>query len=356
VIGNQKILTPNDEFTGGFSDLLSSLESKGFIISNSPFSEFLLALDHNEQGYREFLRCGGLLSNTFLIRLEPSAVLPFQYKKKILKKYARVLTPGGIKRLQINQIRFLQYPYRYSEAPLTPRITDPSYHEVLRDNINIGLFDIKKWEERPLHIAMVASNKVGANFKNNYGKRRKVAKLSADYGISVFGTKWDESLAKNFKYRLAIIKNSLLNYKAPNVVSVFSSFLSKYPHAKGEIPDRKEVLRSSKFTIVIENSNEAITEKIFDCMLFGSIPVYLGPNLSEFMIPQKAYIKLSGDIVSTIDALNRVSLWEAQEYLEEMKNFLSSIEFEKKYSASNVFGIISDEVEIYFNAERNKGN
>lgn len=51
------------------------------------------------------------------------------------------------------------------------------------------------------------------------------------------------------------------------------------------IPRKHDIFRDSKFSIVIENSQNMnyFTEKIVDCMLLKTIPIYWGcPNVNEF--------------------------------------------------------------------------
>jgi len=348
VIGNQKQLLPNGEFTGGCLDLLLALEKEGLILSADPSSEYLLALDHNQQEYKKYRKHDGLISKSVLVRLEPSSVLPFQYRNSIFKKYGKVLTPGSIQKLQSDQEVLVQYPYRYSDTPLTPRISDRNYLEVLEENLQIGDFEIANWKLRSIQIGMIASNKVGANFDNNYGKRRKVAKLADRFQISIYGTKWNDPIRDRLKYRLGILKNSLLNHYIPNVFALLPGLFAGFPQVHGQVSDKSNILRASKFSIVIENSNDAITEKIFDCMLFGSIPIYLGPDLVNFDIPSKTYIRLENDLESTLNELGNISLSEIEERLKEISVFIASEHFRSTRSSKSVYSLIARQINQFY--------
>lgn len=348
MIGNQKQLLPNSEFAGSCSDLLLSLEKEGYVLSEDPSSEYLLALDHNHIEYKKYRKSGGTINKSVLLRLEPSSVLPFQYKKSISKKYGRVLTPGSIQKLQGDQRTFIQYPYRFSDTPLTPRVSDRNYLEIFQENLENGDFEIANWKRRPIQIGMIASNKVGANFDNNYGKRRKVAKLANRFQISIYGTKWNDSIKSRLKYRVGILKNCLLNQYLPNLLALLPGLFAKFPLVNGEASDRSNIIRTSKFSIVIENSNQAITEKMFDCMLFGSVPIYLGPNPMNFDIPSKTYIRLEDDLESTLKELDNLSLFEIEEMLKEISGFISSEHFASTRTSKSVYSLIASQIHQFY--------
>ncbi len=350
VIGNQKQLLPSNEFTGGCSDLLLALQKEGFVLSEDPSSEYLLALDHNQRQYKEFRKRGGLISKSVLVRLEPSSVLPFQYKSSILNKYGKVFSPGSIQKLQSDQDALLQYPYRYSETPLMPRVSDKNYLEIFKENLENGDFKIANWKQRSIQIAMIASNKVGASFDNNYGKRREVAKIADAFQISIYGTKWNDPIRSRFKYRLGILKNSLLNHYIPNVFALLPGLFTKFPQVYGEVSDRSSILRASKFSIVIENSNDAITEKMFDAMLFGSIPVFYGPDPAQFDIPSKTYLRIGNDLESSLEELDNMSLSEIEEMLDQICSFIASEHFANTRSSRSVYSLIARRIhQFYFN-------
>lgn len=66
-----------------------------------------------------------------------------------------------------------------------------------------------------------------------------------------------------------------------------------FPSYRGRVPNKQEVLLQYKFCICYENVQQLpgyVTEKIFDCLLAGCIPVYWGaPNISDY-IPSDCYI------------------------------------------------------------------
>jgi hypothetical protein len=61
---------------------------------------------------------------------------------------------------------------------------------------------------------------------------------------------------------------------------------------KGECQSKYEILSNFRFCLCFENMemNGYVTEKIFDCLYAGTIPVYLGAQNIDFIIPPDSYI------------------------------------------------------------------
>ena len=61
---------------------------------------------------------------------------------------------------------------------------------------------------------------------------------------------------------------------------------------KGPVPDKIETIKYSKFNLAFENERfeDYVTEKIFDAMAAGSVPVYSGaPNITDY-VPKECFI------------------------------------------------------------------
>lgn len=100
-----------------------------------------------------------------------------------------------------------------------------------------------------------------------------------------------------------------------------------------EIPGKIVGLRDYKFSIAIENGihDNYFTEKILDCFLTGTIPIYRGcENIGEFFNP-KGFITFDTEqeLLNIVSKLTDEDYYSRQEYIEE--NF----EKAKQYSYNN---------------------
>lgn len=98
---------------------------------------------------------------------------------------------------------------------------------------------------------------------------------------------------------------------------------------KGEVELKESVLRNYKFAIIFENSNNepgGVTEKIFDAMASGCVPIYWGaPDVFKY-IPENCFIdytkfKSNLELIKYLSEVNEI---EYKCYQDNIRNFLIS--------------------------------
>ncbi len=120
---------------------------------------------------------------------------------------------------------------------------------------------------------------------------------------------------------------------------------------KGKVKEKHEALKQYKFAICYENArdiNGYITEKIFDCLFAGCVPVYWGPANIEKFIPANCFIdrrkfQSHEALYSHLKSLSNDSILD---YQNNINNFLSSkkfVPFSDKFFAANIIGNIFEE-------------
>ena len=102
-----------------------------------------------------------------------------------------------------------------------------------------------------------------------------------------------------------------------------------YPSYKGKIDEKKSVLKKYKFVICFENARDIpgyITEKIFDCLVAGCIPVYWGANNITQHIPSDCFIDKRGfdTYESLYQFMNEMPDQDYKQHLNAIENFLTS--------------------------------
>ncbi|MBT9151416.1 MAG: Alpha-(1,3)-fucosyltransferase FucT [candidate division WS2 bacterium] len=103
----------------------------------------------------------------------------------------------------------------------------------------------------------------------------------------------------------------------------------KYPSYKGTVKSKRDVLQKYKFAICYENARDIpgyITEKIFDCLFAGCVPVYWGaPNVTEH-IPAGTFIdkRNLNTYKELYSYLRNMPDKEYMGYLDAIKDFIQS--------------------------------
>ena len=103
--------------------------------------------------------------------------------------------------------------------------------------------------------------------------------------------------------------------------------LKKYSSWRGKVLRKSDVLGKYRFGFCYEILREIqrlhITEKIFDVMMAGTVPVYLGPkNASKYPTRMSSLIVLISDHMSLL-SLGYEPKLDTQEYLEAINGFSS---------------------------------
>ena len=327
--------------------LVSELWLRNYEVTQNPASDYLIMINHKTSTYNQFIKHGGKKKNATLIRVEPPSVFPAQYKDAILLKYGTVITPGSILDKRDGKI-FVGWPYRYNKNPSAPEPDEPNLlsESITNNRINSTL---ENWKSRPNIIVMIGANKVSPTSSSNYSLRRNFARTTGNSYLGVYGFYWEKKLIPRLKNRVITALSALKTGYFPNLREIFGDLFVNYSSFKGLISNKHELLQKSKFSLVIENSNYTISEKLFDVIINGCIPLYIGPELSQMGLPTHIAIKLEVDFKKNPPLLDNVVKGvtdaEAEKILLAGRKFLESSTFLEFWTEQSVYEKILDYIE-----------
>lgn len=187
-----------------------------------------------------------------LIQLEPPVAMPYVYSQ------LDSIVKHGFYQKQFAIVRLPNAGWEYF-----------NYFDNRTQNIKSPYFDSPKTK----YLTLINSNVRPHKLSNElYGERLKAIKFfSGIEGFDLYGFDWD---------------------KRPR--HPFYPHYEKYVRCswKGEVPDKLKTLSEYKFSIVFENDIHPgwVSEKIFDSLAAGSIPVYLGAPDIEKTVPADCFI------------------------------------------------------------------
>lgn len=249
------------------------------------------------------------------IFMEPPVVLPNLYKAlpKITAAFDRVYLPNTIgngyslKDVDTKKLHNFYWPIPYDH------VLEPCWSKVGR---------LKK-------IVVINGSHRPANKKNEqYSERIKVMVELLKFGaVDLYGKGWDKWWSRN-----AMWLPYWLNRRA--ITSIY----------KGSCNSKFEILQNYEFCLCYENMamDGYITEKLFDCLYAGTIPIYKGaPNIKN-IIPAGVFID-GRDFSTTQEMWNYVSSMTSDQ-IDRMrvagKDFLNSDDAKKFYrSLENICGL-----------------
>jgi len=344
--GSAKELNLKDLPDEVLCDFRDSFDVKAFEFTSDRSADFLLAINHNSRLYRDFIKSGGSANRAILIRFEPDSVFPAQYKKRITSKYGLVISPGSTIPIG-NTDSQIRWPYQYHLNPTKPSVSDPLLTDILKSDARDELFTFESWQKRSHTLTMIASNKVSPIVSANYSKRRKMAKELPAEVLKVYGQLWSDSLYQKIYHRLAVTVTAIRQGTIPNLTQTYGNLFRTYHTTNGIVADKHKLLQDSKFSLVIENSNSIVTEKIFDAIINGSIPIYMGPDISLVGLSKSLVYSVEGTAKEILEALKLFDKQTTQKYLLEMSRYIQSEDFLNDWGSAAVYTRMASRVSDY---------
>jgi len=254
-----------------------------------------------------------------LVRLEPDVIRPQNYKTDYLKHMSMVIDVG---RSPLASKSRINWPQRWTLEHLeSPRMASS-------DRIN--------------RFAIINANKMSFVKGELYTLRRIAAQKSSD--IDVWGFDWDmpwfRRATKALEELLIPLKHGF-GIKPGAVKGWFRSPLS----FRGTSEDKLSTLASYKYSLVIENSIEYMSEKLFDSLFAGTFPIYVGPNPVDFGIPEFVAIHAKPDINSIMKAIEQARTIDLESWRTSVLAWLQSDGVEHAWSWPFVVQQIIDRID-----------
>ena len=186
--------------------------------------------------------------------------MPWQYRKKNLEKFDLVIPMSSWRAENMGLSQYAFHPYDFdSSKRISPFI------------------------KRDRKCVMINSAKFSSGTRSLYGLRRRTSKLlhqkSIDYCL--YGSNWQMSRLIEIRKRFASLKNSVLAMEKVNFRELTSELFYSYPEYGGWVEDKFRILSQFQISMVIENEKDWVTEKLFDSLVAGAVPLYIGPDLTK---------------------------------------------------------------------------
>jgi hypothetical protein len=129
----------------------------------------------------------------------------------------------------------------------------------------------------------------------------RAAVISRGQNIDTYGHGWDRPTGVRLAHLMFNFFRAISSFSLPSLKGVRFA-LSSPMSFRGVAVDKIQVMSEYKVALVIENSEELMTEKLFDSWFAGCIPVYVGPDLEPFGIPSSLFIRCKSPTAEEVSA------------------------------------------------------
>lgn len=178
--------------------------------------------------------------------------------------------------------------------------------------------DFPRVGDRVDATAFINGNKVSMVKGELYTLRRQLI-----YGLNnldVYGSGWTDPKGKRI---IVAIKQGIIALASPGKMRFGARRLFVTPEKyMGQVPDKHDTLRKYRVVLAIENSQEILTEKLMDAWMAGCIPVYVGPPLSDFKIPDGLAIECGANFEEVNEGIHKALKLDHAAFLSELKDWL----------------------------------
>lgn len=286
-----------------FRKLRTRMHERGYSLRTQDFhppeeSELVLYIDVPKR-----LPSAKYEAKSYLVLLEPELIIPANYNRRTHKRFRKVFT--WLEDLVESDSRYVKIR--------VPQIPPP-------------ISRVAPFEEREKLCCMIAGGKLSLHPKELYSERIRWIRWfekrhPADFDF--YGAGWERMWMTGPLYIRAI--NKLPFWR--------KLFFSNFKNYRGKVDKKFETLSKYRFSICLENGQGFrgyITEKIFDCLFSGNVPLYHGAPDITHEVPKECFIDLR-EFKSKEEIYERISTMSAREfnaYQESARRFLSSPRFD----------------------------
>ena len=219
------------------------------------------------------------LEKRFLVSWEPPSNRPDMYKPEILDLFGTRFFPSPI----------WANKYRGESFEWPQGIIESSGNS--------------PWPTRADKWCMIQGNRWSFIDGELYTLRRSCLKAFPER-LDLYGFAWDGSFARDTKRAFSsLLTKGISN---PKKLVAVSDLGRKYENYRGKALSKLDTLRKYKYSLVIENSNEYLSEKLIDVLLAGSVPLYVGPDLESFGLPSDIAVTASPTVEAICGAITRI--------------------------------------------------
>jgi len=287
----------------------SKLSEFGFtIVGLNENPDAYVACDYDEDDSRKVDTLDIPIERRILIINEPKVVWPINNLNRNLLKFGLILSLGRPGALGGNGDNWPQF--WVDDEP---------------NNIE---------SKRLLRSAIICGNKLSLLPGELYSLRRLA--VSSIREIDLYGAGWDYRFTKKFRIMLSTLKITLEARLLPNWRAMRNWFWPVLK-SKGAPRDKLDLLGTYRSTIVIENSREYMTEKLFDAFFARTIPIYVGPKLEDYLIPNDLVIIAEPTVSSIKAGILEAELADYNAWQKRVQEWLNREDVKANWRQEDVF-------------------
>lgn len=289
---------------GPWFNFARTLKSDSNEIIEANYGEKIDALVSNSHSFNAIKECDTNnvpKSRRILVLWEPKTVNPATYSKKTLENYGKIFTPSVDWAEKI-----------HADSFLWPQL-----------DLKVHKPDFANWDQRLNKASIVLANKFSACKGELYSLRREIAFKTQDQNLlDLYGSKWNLGAIYDFRHYFGNLLRTPLNDIS---FESFKYLMRNFRNFRGLSEDKFKTMENYRISVVIENSADYVSEKLFDSVSSGAITIYVGPDLEKYGISSESAIQTkasSEEIIKVVRDLQSKSTIDQRKIAKNQYNSL----------------------------------
>jgi hypothetical protein len=189
-------------------------------------------------------------------------------------------------------------------------------------------------------VCMIIGNHVSFIGGEMYSLRRRCVDDISD--LALYGRGWDMSRQNKLKVIFKAFLWTVASVNMPRLKGP-KSFMSENPRNLGSVANKLETLSQYKFALVIENTLDYTSEKLYDSLIAGCVPIYVGPEIDKDSLLREIVVTAEPNTASILDAIALARNLDFAKWDADRLDFLSG-EFIERHSSDFFLDHLSKEL------------
>ena len=281
-------------------------------------ADCVVLLDMDASSIDQIIKFDVPKEKCILIRSEPLCVLPENYDLELLSRIGLIIESGASRvstGISINRGQY--WPQSIEQTPQANKVDQ---------------------------VVLVNSNQLSFIKGELYSLRREC--IHRIDQVVLYGKGWDIT----FSRKLVIATFHFwrcVRYRLRPQVRSLKFFFNQPKIYRGALDDKLGEMAKFKYALVIENSMQHLTEKLFDAFFAKCIPIYVGPKVADFGIPSDLVIQAEPTIVGVRNAMKRASEVDPTLWSTSVNLWLNQEDIRKEWEANAVVSRTIGEIHKY---------
>lgn len=283
-------------------------------------AEKVLLFNYDRAFHDRCLVAGLQPEQLVLFTFEPPVVMPAHGDAALWARFGCVFVHDD--RL-VDGVRRFKLRYPQAQAPMT----------------HLPAFEDRRF------LTLINANKYSSEPGELYSARRRAIRWfeAHEPGFDLYGYGWADGGPRLTRHAVRGTRRARRLWK---LLRYARTGRRPYASYRGSVEDKRETLCRYRFSICFENQGNLpgyVTEKVFDCLVCGTIPIYLGaPNITDH-VPADCFIDMRrfGSFAKLSQHLHELDAAEVEALRSSGAAFIRSSAFDA-WRPEGVFGAIVD--------------